>query len=1131
MALRDLGTLLDKENLVADRYLQQKNRLGSLAQEMIRDYLLLDSITHLATPWKNRSTFLNYFYQKKDSLIFSSWLGHFINQPLENYSHQFRLGKPLLILDKGKQLFPFLFKTLKEEQQARRYHRLPHLIQKIARLKNREAFQFLISCCQGRFWDFGENPLEIKTVERIIYGLRFYPEASAFHAIQALIKQMHPDSSDMINPQDLSISLSHICNHYIAPQGQNAQWLLRQYATLVSKYPDWEQLIRAGFESSFPYEIAYFEEKVDYYGRMLIESNNKFWIKTNCLRKLKQEKNPKRLLYLAAQNYQNLRAKNKFWAQDQDYQQELRSLLDQEIWVKNSVGDWVVETGSDQKPAFQLLLYFYQHYLEYAWDENQVKFIHQKGRDPNLQIPYEDKLQALLLGKSNQPANLYKELAENASPELLKALPPYYNNIIRFSSDNRLPAYPFLCLRQLVELRSYWDQNGHRVYLSSENRALLNQLGAKIPLPQRYKIENLLIEQLKLEELNILEWEGLLNQNRDKWYYQESLGRIIRKVYKKCALQLQEDSKAKQLFLKKLALFQKIPLGGLVSEYLSLAKLIFKPKESLLPDSVSQSSDSDIRFAQALVQEDPLLGVFSYYDNYLENPGNTEVPTQIELHHPKDYRVLATRIRGLKDLKAIRALFEFMESQLNPEQIPALISLLDDERVIEEKYFGQKVLGLKVSDYSVFLLEKINRHSFADEKDFYRKRPVHRFLFRDTRKSWRAKWQKDSLNYQNWEKEFFKLKIVKLSRQSSLNVNLLNNILHSTYYRREIHQVSILNNIYKVFPLSDRAFLDWPWQAKPEDLAKLQGQVWDAASARALIKGMEIPDDSTFCTSLLDWLGQVSHAWNREAQGHTFYELFSKSDLRYIPGRYFPPAYKTRIKNAIFLYIKRFPSNSWEETLGRRIIFFIENAGQSMKNQIRIARSSPEKAMRSEFLEDIYMHSVYKSLEDLLRNINGFLLAPNPEKTSSEINRFLEEDWGIFIPDRKMNPFQKILSDFKNTNPFEFYKKQLAPYQLDIFTIRGDLDDDKILDFLIWEPVTAFASISPGKRLIPFYSLIRLLEVANHTRLGFPPPLQHQHSVLFKLDFQLRIRAWIDYLTRKTKKPSGKGAHSTIRTK
>ena len=140
-----------------------------------------------------------------------------------------------------------------------------------------------------------------------------------------------------------------------------------------------------------------------------------------------------------------------------------------------------------------------------------------------------------------------------------------------------------------------------------------------------------------------------------------------------------------------------------------------------------QAEDKNIKYQCAIILEKPLL------------KPNFDIKSleEIEIKSTFDFQRICNRIHRLRDIDKIKALFDLLTKNQSVQAIHALMTLLDQTQIVESKNYGQRVLNYTVGDYAVFLLEKIYKHSFVDEKDFYQHKSKDVFLFRKSTKDWK----------------------------------------------------------------------------------------------------------------------------------------------------------------------------------------------------------------------------------------------------------------------------------------------------------------------------------------------------------------------------------------------------------
>lgn len=1115
-ALRDVGTLLDEDTLVfwQSEGESQRNRLGTFAAHLLRRYLLLEDEAILKDESLKRKTFLNFYYRQANQLKFSEWLHQFVLPDLNQKPKAYRLGQKIAVNFSPNRLLGQYRQNLRNALRDESYTLAATHIEEIAALQTKESFEFIQACANGQHWKYGDNPYEVYTFEKIIFSLRHYTHPASLFKIYSILQQIPLDSANRIDPQLVAVTLQMITNHPIPNiEGKNALAIAEHYVNLSNQYKDWEKLRQAGYQKIFDYSDAYFKDKIDYWGKMLNNSQNYYWIKKHAVDDLMQFRTPKLLLYLAAQIYQNQPKQAFFWYEDLQILAKIRALIPAEIWVKDDLGNWVTNPAKDQTSALNYVLYWLQHYQDYQWDEDLQLFI-----NPQATIPapddYDGLLKDIFSPNPNQAFQALERLSLAKAEEVLARIPSHYESLIRIGRNDLLPPFPFKALQQVLKLRQFCESQNIAFPFPEAFNGKFNRLKAKLSTSKRYTLENELIQSLDLAHCTSLEIFGILHQHQEKWYFHQSLSRILNRVYAKHWEELLGDENQLRLYLKKSRLFTQLGGSGFCQTYLNKFENLHPDSQARLETLWEKEKDPDILYPLALLLPRSLLNLDQKLKAFLKNPQYARIDIQtLQVKAPEDFQAIIERIRSSPNPKARQKLFELLSLWPDLLQVPFLMSLLNDQRVTEQRFIGGRILNFTVADYAVFQLERLFKHSFSDEKDFYDCRDRRQFLFRRTHKHWQNLWKKDQDHYPHWEKTFFEQRLIQLTNSSSIPVNLLNNLLNSPYYEEKDHQSLISQSLAKVFPQSDLKFLDFQKPIQGVDLQDYQAYMDHVGVFIHILKNLEIkPEESE---DLLILLKTKSQDLDDYLQGKIFRELLPQSNLIYWLEAFPDKDFLEQMNKALESQYQGYVTTSWEDDQIRNWQFLLNNLHKSVAERIQVARELAEEGQQMDALDIILTRSHYKGFGDIVKNYRLFRLPSYPLRIQYDVQTYIREDLGLFNFEIASEGANQVLNQYQSLSPFDFYRTYCKGAGIDIFQADGKLDFKKIYEVLRYDQVAEFASLAPLTRSDQVYPVIRLLELHFETRLGFPKNLQHGDSMITKLDFSKRVQKWMDFIYEK----------------
>ncbi|MES2863408.1 MAG: hypothetical protein V4666_04760 [Bacteroidota bacterium] len=291
---------------------------------------------------------------------------------------------------------------------------------------------------------------------------------------------------------------------------------------------------------------------------------NEEWVKTNNIDKLIKEKNPKSLLLISSELYKERYRFDKY-TEKENFIDLIRLLTNTEISIedKNHKLTWFLEKEFYPETSLNLLIYFTNNYKNYKW--NSEKSIFENQNFSTKQLDKEEKL-------FEQLSNTNDSIAKDAFKQLTNCDIKKVNTIAnQFEKSNiktnyALPTFPYRFLKQLIILTDYCKKNNID-YEGSENlKKNFKLLESNLSFNERRKLENFLIENLKLNEITAFEYYSLLNEKSFQLTF--SAGRILDVFYSKNWNKLLENNIDLELYIKKSFLYDRLGIIGICNNYL-----------------------------------------------------------------------------------------------------------------------------------------------------------------------------------------------------------------------------------------------------------------------------------------------------------------------------------------------------------------------------------------------------------------------------------------------------------------------------------------------------------------------------------------------------------------------------------
>ncbi|MDX2301346.1 MAG: hypothetical protein NW226_01045 [Microscillaceae bacterium] len=1099
MALRDLGSLLDENQIIEIQLSGQKlnNRVGSIALKMLRDFTLFENQEMPLLENTTSLEFLNFYYQNEGRIFFSEFTRTFQIQAFPSEFSEYRLyrNQTLPTNNPEAQLKDFI-RQMRDDLELNYYDAIPALIIQIGVLRTESSQRFLLECLQGKHWGKGQNPKETEIYRNLLLALRQYPSSQT---LQALIDTFKEEKILVRIPPDLlAFSLSILSNVHPAYPGPPPEDYLGFYQNYLRQFPNLELLKKEGYQKVFDYTESNFQDSVDYYGTMLNQAYGLFWIKKHAFDDLASIRNPKVLLYLAAQLFQNRYETQAIWYADLPVFQKIRELTQVSLEVKNAQGLWVKNPETDDTSRLNYLRYWMIHYTDYSWDQRLQLFVNQ--RDSILPAPdYGTLIKKLYVPSEKESLRAFDQLAQIEHQEW--PIPEHSDNIARLGENNWLPAFPFFTLKILNRWINFCRLNQLNYQMDSELENFIEMLQRKIPDPERYRLENEIVEKLHLDQLHALEYQAILHQNQS-WYFGASCSRIIRKVYDRHWKELLQNPQHIRSYLKKTFLFESLKIRGACTSYAQKLDDLSKTQKTYFQEIYSREMDPDIRQVFARILKEPLLS--PHFDD--------QILKDFTVQHAQDYKTICARIRQLQDIEKIKELFAYLAKNLSAEAVPALMDLLDDSQMIESKTIGQRTLNYTVADYAVFLLEKIYKHSFADEKDFYHYKPQDVFVFRGTTQLWKNLWANQKSSYLSWEKTFFEQKLTKLHTTDALKINLINNITSSEFYQKDLHFPKVQAVIKHIQPLNDLQYLYLPHSLNWLEIRDLLKGIHHPESLIHVLGFLE--DTSANAQEILQIIHRQAQNLNNDQKGKFYGALFQKTNFRYWFAVSPNQINAAEILQSLQTYAQDLDVYDQEYYSIKKMQFFLLNSTKTITEQMDGVRQLEDPDDQSEALEYILLQAGYAGLGEILRNLNSFEQSPYPGIFRGYLRRYVQEDLGIPEDIGNTEGINRLLQWYRRDDQKDFYLRYALEYIPNLLLLDSSLNYTKIEEVLRFDLTEDFAGIVTGVRYWPVLTVIRLLELQHQTRLGFPENFLHSQAFYQKANIEKRITAWKEFLKK-----------------
>lgn len=1042
IGIRDLALLLEKPSV-------RREALKTLEQ-----FTAFTSKEFSITAYTTKEQLLDFFYTNQKNIVFSELLHIFYITPIEDRSVLYGIEniENEAQTDKTSRLKQHIIRFQEDMLSGTLESAKTQLI-RIGELNIKEGYLFLLSLAEKQI--FKKRSPEASLYQTVCQQVVAYKSATT---VQTIIKL----AEDKLIPNDFALQqLAELTNINIKhPQP------FTEYRYLMDSLGSIEAMRESGYNQYFTTRAYFYEDLVDYYGKIFVLSDTLNWIEKNALNDLVETHHPRVLYYLAIKAYRNVKpSKGSLFSSTQVYD-ILQNLVGTSVKIHNWKRDFVAQPDwlNDPKAVSNFLFYWARHYNDYEWDKNREKFI---NKNTSLTIEQRLKIYIRRLPSTNDSVawDAYLRLVE-ADPDILIPIVENYRPILRNHNPN-LPPIEFYYLEQLSNL-VYFCKRNNISYLPENNIApLLKKLSAEKEPQVRFKIEKEILNLLEINQLTSIEYWALLHAaNKDISF---SAAWILNKAYAKFWSEITNDEKQLRLLLKKAFIFDRLGQGGICKAYLSNLKKASEVNEvkNILDKLLKFETDNDIiRQVELLISNTETTKKYTWKNILEENISLNMIPKP----SPQDYPEIYKAIMSTQNERTVLNLLLYVGLHAEVKQVPYLMKLL-------------KTASVEIEKEVLLILEKTYAYNFRDQGV-------------NPREQWLNFWAADSTQYQNWGASFMNIMLnqVKLSRY--LNIKDINAITTSPFYKPEYRNLC-LEALSKVRPSFIRRLTIEPELTSSSDLRYIE--VIKNLKYKDIISILELfkIDDINLTTSFIQ---QKANNFSAFDKGALYVQLFNLEWFeKYIFSKEVNKSFFNQVKKSIAEYID-LSKNTQELERAIIILVLLENINKNTEEQLRYAIAlEASDNVKAEIQKWILKNISYAQIPNVLRIYNQ--LSP-----ALDYN-FLHQDFGLPIFDLS-DPIARaeIVTYHREMSQYDFYRHYLKQFGVEFEDEREKLDFEKIANILRYDLVPLFS----GKQTLRNYhvaGVIRLLELHFGTRFLFPEK--------FDARLEERARYWLKYMEQR----------------
>ena len=1094
IALRDLGTLLDKKNVGAEALSIIKNYTFFLKKEFDWNQKI------------DRQTFLDFFYNRQSEIHFFHPAEFFYITAIDVEKIPYQI-EPL----------PKNIKTQKTVQLRRNINaferaidagneqRVEKELRAIIALNSREAHHYLLQVMQEEILQNSKLKGKIHFIITIAEALQSHP------TLETLVEMMLNIQKGFLPFQDAKPILAHLTNHSLAEM-TDAETGIEYFAHLMDSLETMENIRYMGYEKVFSFNKYIFPHEVDYFGRIVSLTNDYPWMKKNAIQDLMNTEHERAYLYLAADFYKNhlttrekktvpIISAEEYASFFTESNQLVIKLLDNK---KNYVN--IFESNSnrifgrsnkeeDEVLKRNFLLYWMAHHHDFEWNQSYELFIN-KFEILAKTESYEKLFRRLVSTNDEVALESFVQLTEGTPAEILN-LSNKYRQLLR-SYNNTLPNIRHLYLEQLSLLTDFCKNNNIVYQPNNRLRQKLDRLRENIPMAERYDMENRIINSLELQEVTAVEYYSCLFENNNAFTF--SIGRILDHFYSQhWNLIIQSDTQLR-LYLKKAVLFKRIGSIGSCNVYLTKLETDSNDLINRLNDLLEVEADDDIIFLLEFLSPKEMVVVSSDLQEFIDNPtdfSKNDIRV-LPVATNSEFQEIIDNMSAESDLDVLKKYLEYLRRVPEIRAVPIYFQLIDNETVITKKYDRP----ITLADLMIPVIEGAYNHKLKSEE---KTKPF-------ATEKWRTLWKTEGKNYETWVDLFYEQKLKQLQFADKLKIEIINDVFASEDFKPR-YKKDCLAALTKVRPFKKIRRLKTPEKlAVATDLKYFESFFFSYKDLDDIPKlfALQKSEDANI---MFDYLKARTTEFDESEAGTFWNNMFRQGwFLEFINADNNRISDLENVKNILQTYLNESDLISeYEEQTTQLNINQIETVGKSLISKLQESidsqKDEPTKAL---IQQSILARASYADIGDIVAVL---------DKMSSSQNfhpfLFLQKDFGLPIFDlEEEEARQLVIAQHKKLSQFDFYKFYLERFGVDFLTKRNKLDYQKIFNLLQYEIVTPFVGGGGSHRDQFIYGLIKLLELQFETRLDFHKKL-NENQMFYTFTSTKRATAWRAYFVEK----------------
>lgn len=1050
MALRDLGSWLDNPAL-RDSILETFNSIFFFTQAEWNAEMF------------TKQGFLNFFYDHYDQIRYSEIIKGYYITPLEEQTVDFTAVKDYSRDSIEQSRLYFISYRLDSifRSGTCTSPEFAGLVDEIVYLDIDQGYEILHNLLLNESWKLVNADVRQEIKRKLIQGIIRSCNESGFTAImEALFRKT-------VAPEDVVFPLVLLTNTQVEKEVPLEEtWDF--YHRLHDSIGDFTKIRNEGLERIFDFKQSFFDEMVNYYGKVLSRNPGGF-IRLNTIKDMMMTKKPISLFYLAAAIFNDK-------TEDAFFEKNGINLL--EKWSGDRIAFTcrdITTTRPDTSNVIgikkKFLLYWASNYTHYEWDEYRKRFVNKQRIIKELE-KYDILFRKLTSEINKEALEAFGELTRG-DPQTLIPITSKYRKLLR-NINPVVPDIQFNWFENLPVLNAYLKTSGFRMIYTEDVRQLIDSLKEPVLPWQRYALENRLIEKLDINGINVLEFDACIYaENID---FACSASRILDYWYSYHYEEIFYQEHNLELFLKKAALFSKIGVTGICNLYLNKINHQDSIVLSIAGLISHKTIDADILnqtgYLLALDQNNnsQLLSFFEnpfYYDNHhligtLPRPDSTTL------------ELLINSILNETYPEARNIFMSYWEATIDINSIPYLFYLIQHSN---DQDFNKELL---------VLIERVYNYHIPEE---------FRMAF------WMEKWEEERESFNFWKEAFYKEDLKYIAEHDSLSIADINKVMTSRYFNNNDLTICI-NSLTKVQPFASIKSISTTINLSSGEHLPIFREL--KFKPKELLYLMRLFDNSEV-DSLLVFVLEKSASYTLDERGSLINDLFFiKWFSEEVETERLKDEMAVLLKEMLISYLNESSFISeYEEQNTLMHILQLENFGKTIEDKL-LSTFQPEleQATRRKVQQTILSKATFDDLS---------LIMPYADEMDFDYWDFLRTDFGLpFFPvdEKAISLLEKQIKEIGLDATRKYYVRKLAP---SIFNNNDSLNMTKVLDILSYDLSIPFAGNGGINRDIIQYAVIKILENQFNTTLGFHPRL-NENQVFYVYNPRKRANAWKKHL-------------------